>query len=49
MQPNPFYYGNPVSHKNFIGRAKELRRVIGRLLKGESTAIIGDPHIGKTS
>ncbi len=49
IQPNPFFYGNPVSHKNFIGRTKELRRVTGRLQKGESTAIIGDPHIGKTS
>lgn len=49
MQTNPFFYGNPVSFADFIGRRKELRRVKGRLLKGESTAIIGDPHIGKTS
>jgi len=50
MSANPFFYGNPVSHDNFIGRRRELRRVTGRLLnKGQSTAIIGDPHIGKTS
>jgi hypothetical protein len=49
MQTNPFFYGNPVSFTDFIGRRKELRRVKGRLLRGESTAVIGDPHIGKTS
>lgn len=49
MQINPFFYGNPVSHTNFIGRRKVLRRLIGRLQNGESTAITGDPHIGKTS
>jgi hypothetical protein len=49
MLPNPFFYGNPVSYSNFIGRGRELRRIVGRLFKAESTAIIGDPHIGKTS
>jgi len=46
---NPFLYGAPVSDENFIGRQKELRRILGRIQKGECTAIIGDPHIGKSS
>ncbi|MEM9276614.1 MAG: ATP-binding protein, partial [Cyanobacteria bacterium P01_F01_bin.143] len=31
------------------GRDRELRRLFGRILTGQSIAIIGDPHIGKTS
>jgi len=46
---NPFFFGSPVSDENFIGRKKELRRILGRLQKGESTTIIGDPLIGKSS
>ena len=50
MQPNPFIYGDPVSPENFIGRRRVVTRVISRMMKdGQSTAIIGDPHIGKTS
>lgn len=46
---NPFVYGRPVEGENFLGRQKELVRVLNRLRNKESTAIIGDPHIGKTS
>jgi len=47
---NPFFYGNAAPTDCFIGRRKELRRVIGRLMKyGQSSAIIGDPRVGKTS
>ena len=50
MLPNPFFYGNPISSEGFIGRRKFLRHVISRLKQGgQSTAIIGDPHIGKSS
>lgn len=45
----PFIYGRPVRGVEFIGREPELRTIINRLLNGESTAIVGEPHIGKTS
>ncbi|GEM_PF-749619 len=47
---NPFYYGNPVSHEQFLGRRRELRRIVGRITNlGQSTAIVGEPRSGKTS
>ncbi len=50
MEPNPFFYGNPVSADRFIGRHREQRKIISRLLnQGQSSAIIGDPRVGKTS
>ncbi len=49
MQINPFYYGNPVSPEHFLGRQKELRRIVSRMLGCQSTAIIGEPRSGKTS
>jgi hypothetical protein len=49
MASNPFFVGKALSPNHFIGRSKEIRRIVNRLLNGESTALIGDPHIGKTS
>ena len=49
MQFNPFIYGRALTPDEFLGRQKLLRRVFGKLATGQSTAIIGDPHIGKTS
>lgn len=50
MVKHPFYYGNPVSPVNFLDRRQPLRRVVGRLMSdGQSTAVIGEPRIGKTS
>jgi hypothetical protein len=47
---NPFFYGNPVPTDQFLGRRQELRRVVGRIAsQGQSTAIVGEPRIGKTS
>jgi len=47
---NPFYYGNPVPPKHFLGRRRELRRIIGRIMnQGQSTAVVGEPRTGKTS
>ena len=48
-QLNPFHYGNPVPPSRFIGRAEALRTVFGRINNGESTAVVGEPHIGKSS
>ncbi len=49
MQINPFYYGNPAPPEHFLGRQEELRRIVSRMLGCQSTAIIGEPHSGKTS
>jgi hypothetical protein len=47
---NPFLYGNPVFPNNFIGRQFEIKRIVNRIKGyGQSTAIIGEPRIGKTS
>ena len=47
---NPFVFGPPVNPQSLIGRAKELRRISGRILnQGQSSALIGEPRTGKTS
>lgn len=47
---NPFFHGNPVPPNQLIGREKELRRIMGRIVnQGQSTAITGLPRSGKTS
>ncbi len=47
--PNPYIYGRPVRGDEFVNREAELRTVFNRLRNGESTAIVGEPHIGKSS
>ncbi len=50
MTPNRFFSGNPVEPPNFFNRKQPLRRVVGRLLSGgQSTAVIGEPRLGRTS
>ena len=46
---NPFFYGNPVLPDQFLGRGREVRRVAGRITSGQSTAVVGEPRVGKTS
>ena len=46
---SPFIYGRSLSPAEFSGRWRELNRVAGRLFTGQSIAVIGQPHIGKTS
>jgi hypothetical protein len=46
---HPFVYGRPVRPDEFLNRESELRTVFNRLRNGESTAVVGEPHIGKTS
>ncbi len=48
-QRNPFIYGRPVPTGRFIGRLPEVRTLFSRLANGESTAVVGEPHIGKSS
>jgi hypothetical protein len=49
MNRSPFVHGGPVSPTEFLNRQRELRRVLNRLEKGQATAIVGEPHTGKTS
>lgn len=44
-----FIYGRPVRQQEFLGRESELLTIFNRLRNRESTAIVGEPHIGKTS
>lgn len=44
-----FVYGRPVRSSEFLNRKPELATVFNRLYHGESTAVVGAPHIGKTS
>jgi hypothetical protein len=46
---NPFLYGKPVPTGRFFGRQGQVGTLFSRLYNGESTAIVGEPHIGKTS
>jgi Cdc6-like AAA superfamily ATPase len=46
---NPFLYGKPVPPSQHVGRKIEIRTLFSRLANGESTAIVGEPHIGKSS
>ena len=48
-QKSPFIYGRPVRPNEFVNRKNELREIFNRLHNGESTMIIGEPHIGKSS
>jgi len=48
-QLNPFLYGTPVPPSRHIGRRDAVRTLLSRLYNGESTAIVGEPHIGKSS
>jgi hypothetical protein len=51
MKINPFTFGNPVSDPDrFYGRRDDIRQIVSRLLSaGESTSIVGERRMGKTS
>jgi hypothetical protein len=46
---NPFVYGKPVPPDRIVGRRDAVQTLFSRLFNGESTAIVGEPHIGKSS
>lgn len=48
-QRNPFIYGRPVRGEEAIRRENQIQTVLNRLRNAESTAVIGEPHSGKTS
>ncbi|MEM7538583.1 MAG: hypothetical protein AAF639_40825 [Chloroflexota bacterium] len=49
MLINPFIYGRSIHSSQFYNHTSLLRRVMRRLESGQETAIIGQPHVGKTS
>jgi AAA+ ATPase superfamily predicted ATPase len=52
MASNPFTFGNPIRDaQRFIGRRSHLQQIVNRLRASahESTAIVGERRIGKTS
>ncbi len=46
---SPFVHGGPVAPGDFLNRRRELRRLLNRLESGQATAVVGQPHTGKTS
>lgn len=46
---NPFICGKPVPPNRFVGRTDAVRRIFSRINNSEGTAIVGEPHIGKSS
>ena len=51
LKINPFTFGNPVFKPGkFYGRSGDIRQIISRLLSaGESTSVVGERRMGKTS
>ena len=46
---NPFVYGRPLRPDEFFDRKGKLNSLWDRILKDQSSAVIGEPMIGKTS
>lgn len=46
---NPFLYGRPVPIRYFVGRNEQIHTVLNRLDNSESSLLVGEPHIGKSS
>lgn len=47
--PNPFIPFQIATGEGFVNRAVEIQTIMERLAKGASSAIVGNPHIGKSS
>ncbi|MFX0196872.1 MAG: AAA-like domain-containing protein [Candidatus Hodarchaeota archaeon] len=46
---NPFRYGKPVPPDKHIDREANLQVLFSRIANYEATALVGEPHIGKSS
>ncbi len=46
---NPFTPFQLATSEGFVNRVAETQTIFERLLKGASTGVVGNPHIGKTS
>ncbi|MBI3242406.1 MAG: ATP-binding protein [Chloroflexi bacterium] len=49
MPPNPFLPFTPAFGPDFFNRDAEIKAVFERIAKRRNTAIVGNPHVGKTS
>ena len=55
MPENPFVFGNPivvgdaVAGRLFCGREDDIKQIVGRLKTMQSTSVVGERRIGKTS
>lgn len=50
MRPNPFLYGIVTPPATFLNRRQPLRHIAGRVAHhGQSSAIVGEPRMGKSS
>ena len=49
MNENPFIYGRSIRPSQFHNHIRLLHRLLSRLKSGQEMAIIGQPHVGKTS
>jgi hypothetical protein len=47
--PVRFHIGRPVPPEDFIGRKQAIRSIFSRIRNKESTAVVGEPQIGKSS
>jgi hypothetical protein len=46
---NPFIYPGLVPVERFVDREEELHALLSRVATGQNTALVGEPHIGKSS
>lgn len=46
---NPFIYSRALKPVEFQGRRSEVKKIFGKIASGQSVAVIGQPHVGKTS
>jgi hypothetical protein len=49
QRSTPFVYGRALRSHEVLDRQDELRTIFNRVNNGDSTAIVGEAHIGKTS
>ncbi len=46
---NPFIYPRALQADEMVGRKKDLRYILGRLINRQSVAVVVTPHMGRTS
>jgi len=49
LTPNPFTPFHLALDDSFVDRTAEINTILGRIAKGASSGIVGNPHIGKSS
>ena len=46
---NPFIYPGPVPVDKLVDREEEIHSLLSRIATGQSTALVGEPNVGKSS